>query len=116
MVARAIADARKVVIGTTNISRRCVSMMPIGLLTIGEKAEVLKTGSKKSHSCSCSCSSGKGEHSTCCRVEDMGLRAGQTVEMLRNEGKGPILLKVDNSRIAIDRSMAMKIMVAVERR
>jgi ferrous iron transport protein A len=35
------------------------------------------------------------------------------VEMLNNEGRGPILLKVDESRIAIGRGMAMKIMVKI---
>ncbi|MCL6560067.1 MAG: ferrous iron transport protein A [Firmicutes bacterium] len=87
-------------------------MMPIGLLTIGEKANVLAIGSKAVHRCSC----GKGGHVICTRIEDMGLRSGQTVEMLSNDGKGPILLKVDNSRIAIGRGMAMKIMVEAVRR
>jgi ferrous iron transport protein A len=40
----------------------------------------------------------------------MGLRIGKTVEMLTNAG-GPVLLKVDESRIAVDRGLAMKIMV-----
>lgn len=87
-------------------------MMPVGLLAIGEKAEVLEIGLKEPPSRS----RGKGEHGICSRIEDMGLRIGQTIEMLNNEGKGPILLKVDNSRIAIGRGMAMKIMVATVRR
>ena len=33
------------------------------------------------------------------------------IEMLNNEGRGPLLLKVEESRIAIGRGMAMKIMV-----
>ena len=41
----------------------------------------------------------------------MGLRVGKIIEMLNNEGRGPILLKVDESRIAIGRGMAMKVMV-----
>jgi ferrous iron transport protein A len=41
----------------------------------------------------------------------MGLRIGKTVQMLTNGGGGPVLLKVDESRIAIARGMAMKIMV-----
>jgi ferrous iron transport protein A len=40
----------------------------------------------------------------------MGLRVGKTVEMLNNAG-GPVLLRVDESRIAIARGLAMKIMV-----
>ncbi|MDO8784846.1 MAG: FeoA family protein, partial [Syntrophales bacterium] len=46
-----------------------------------------------------------------CRMEDMGIRAGKEVEMLNNEGKGAMLIKIDESRIAIGRGMAMKIMV-----
>lgn len=88
-------------------------MLPIGLLSPGEKAEVLETGSKESHNCSGSKDNGK--HCECSRIEDMGLRVGQMVEMLKNEGKGPLLLKVDNSRIALDRGMAMKIKVAIVR-
>ncbi|MFA5801483.1 MAG: FeoA family protein [Thermoleophilia bacterium] len=85
-------------------------MMPIGLLTTGEKGEVLDFGRANLR-----CSSGreKGMDDACAKLEDMGLRVGQTVEMLNNNGKGPILLKVDNSRIAIDRDMAMKILVSI---
>jgi ferrous iron transport protein A len=45
----------------------------------------------------------------------MGLRVGKSVEMLNNGG-GPVLVKVDESRIAVDRGMAMKIMVKEARR
>ncbi len=41
----------------------------------------------------------------------MGIRKGKSVEMLNNEGRGPLLLKVDESRIAVGRGMAMKILV-----
>ncbi|MBE0599593.1 MAG: ferrous iron transport protein A, partial [Desulfuromonadales bacterium] len=40
----------------------------------------------------------------------MGLRVGKMVEMLNN-GSGPILLRIDESRIALARALAMKIMV-----
>lgn len=85
-------------------------MMPMGLMTAGEKAEVKDVGGRKS-----ACSCGKDNTADACsQLEDMGLRAGQIVEMLTNSGKGPILLKIDNSRIAIDRGMAMKILVSME--
>ncbi len=79
-------------------------MVPLGLLSAGERAEVVEM---------------KGQRVYChgqsknyiYHVEDMGLRAGKTVEVLNNEGRGPILLKVDESRIAMGRGMAMKIMV-----
>jgi ferrous iron transport protein A len=44
------------------------------------------------------------------RVEDMGLRIGKKVEILNNGG-GPVLVRVDESRIAVARGIAMKIMV-----
>src|SRR3990172_3266424 len=75
-------------------------MLPLGLINTGEEAEIVKIGPDK-NPC----------NSFCERIEDMGLRAGKIIEMLSNEGRGPILLKVDESRIAIGRGMAMKIMV-----
>lgn len=44
------------------------------------------------------------------RLEELGLRIGKSVEML-SCGAGPILLRVDESRIALARGLAMKIMV-----
>jgi ferrous iron transport protein A len=89
-------------------------MMPLGLLTVGEKAEVIEIRESRDrvhHSACCStgCISGEGDWS--CGIENMGLRQGKVVEMLNNGGKGAMLIKVDESRIAIGRSMAMKIMV-----
>ena len=82
-------------------------MMPLGLLGPGEQGEILAIRLGKSHS-SPHCSP---EREKCdCRVEDMGLRVGKFVEMLTNGG-GPVLVRVDESRIAIDRGLAMKIMV-----
>ena len=79
-------------------------MSPLGLLSEGETAEIMEMkGSIALH-----CDSDKNHM---CRAEDMGLRAGKTVEMLRNSGGGPLLLKLDESRIAIGRRMAMKIIV-----
>lgn len=86
-------------------------MMPLGLLTIGEKAEVIEIrGNGHGRSC-CSGFAGSSSCSGSCRIGDMGLRAGKTVEMLNNEGRGALLIKIDESRIAIGRGMAMKIMV-----
>ncbi|MBI5740992.1 MAG: ferrous iron transport protein A [Nitrospirae bacterium] len=79
-------------------------MSPLGLLSAGEKAEVVEVMMQKG----CCQGAGKGQS---CHAEDMGLRAGKVVEMLNNGGGGPLLLKVDESRIAISRGMAMKIMV-----
>lgn len=45
------------------------------------------------------------------RLQDMGLRPGNKVEMITNSGSGPVVLRVDESRIAIGRGVAMKIYV-----
>ena len=78
-------------------------MCPLGLLSLGEKGEVIETKKVQNFR------PHKGKGSI--RLEDMGLRAGKTVEILNNEGRGPLLVKVENARLAIGRKMAMKIMV-----
>ena len=78
-------------------------MCPLGLLALGEKGEVVGTRSAKKINAI--------NKNSCLRLEDMGLRAGNTVEILNNEGRGPLLVKVENSRLAIGRKVAMKIMV-----
>jgi ferrous iron transport protein A len=74
-------------------------MMQLGLLAVGEIGEIVAVRGSGGGQCSCDC-----------RVEDMGLRVGKLVEVLNNGG-GPMLLKVDESRIAVARGIAMKIMV-----
>lgn len=85
--------------------------MTLGLMSAGEQCEIVKI----SHCGNCSC--GEHEHAhrhggegTATRAEEMGLRAGKRIEMLRNEGN-MLLVLVDNTRIALDRRMAMKIAV-----
>lgn len=82
-------------------------MMPLGLLGPGEHGEIVEVRLHKGCSDS-NCREDRGKSDV--RIEDMGLRVGKLVEMLTNGG-GPILVKVDESRIAIARGMAMKIMV-----
>lgn len=74
-------------------------MFQLGLLCAGEKGEIVAIRE-----------SGTDHTGIGCRVEDMGLRIGKTVEMLNN-GAGPVLVRVDESRIAVARGIAMKIMV-----
>lgn len=78
-------------------------MMPLGLLGQGEHGEIAALSSRKP-SCCGGCTEEEG------RIEEMGLRVGKRVEMLNNGG-GPVLLRVDESRIAVDRGLAMKIMI-----
>lgn len=84
-------------------------MAPLGLLSRGEHAEIVEIKGQKS------CVHGSSKNQLC-HAEDMGLRIGKMIEMLNNEGRGPILLKVDESRIAIGRGMAMKILVRRKKR
>lgn len=56
---------------------------------------------------------GHGRHHTrTTRAEEMGLKTGLRVEMLKNDGN-QLLLQVDQAQIAIDRPMAMKIGVRI---
>ncbi|MFT3913924.1 MAG: FeoA family protein [Anaeromyxobacteraceae bacterium] len=68
-------------------------MMPLGLLGVGESGEIVGDVAAQ-------------------RAEDLGLRAGRRVQMLANVG-GPVLVKVDGSRIAVDRGVAMRIQVRI---
>lgn len=83
-------------------------MIPLGLLAPGEKAEVAEIRMPNPVSSCCAC---KKKSGCCSRVENLGLRAGKTVEILHNPGRSAILVKVDESRIALGRGVAMKIMV-----
>jgi ferrous iron transport protein A len=72
-------------------------MLPLGLLSDGEVGEIIAVAGAAHGGCAS-------------RAEDMGLRIGKCVVMLCN-GAGPVLVKVDESRIALDRGLAMKIKV-----
>lgn len=84
-------------------------MIPLGLLSPGERAEIADVGPLAG--CGGGCGGGGKKGTAGGRVEDVGLRAGKVVEMLSNGSGGPILLKVDESRIALGRGVAMKILV-----
>ncbi len=79
-------------------------MAPLGLLTNGDRGEVLELRGDK-------CTPDAGRSSQLCHIEDIGLRTEKMVEMLNDEGEDSILIRVDESRIALGRGMAMKIMV-----
>ncbi len=71
-------------------------LLPLGLLSTGEVATVVEIVAGRYMGI---------------RIEDMGVREGKVVEVLNNEGHSPLLIKVNDSRIAMGRGMAMKIMV-----
>ncbi len=70
--------------------------VPLGLLESGAAGEVLAVF--------------PGKHCAA-RLEDMGFRAGKRVDVLNNGHRGPLLIKIDESRIALGRGMAMSILV-----
>ncbi|MFH1150913.1 MAG: FeoA family protein [Actinomycetota bacterium] len=45
------------------------------------------------------------------RLGQMGLHAGSRVKVIRNEGPGPLLIAVGDSRIALGRGIASRVMV-----
>lgn len=72
-------------------------MIPLALIEEGEKVEIvdlIKKGKTMS-----------------CHLRDIGVFVGKVVEVINNQRHSPILLKIDDSRIAIGRGMAMKIIV-----
>ena len=91
-------------------------MMTLGLVSAGERCEIIEV--KHCGGCGGGCHDDGhrhghahgARHKNDTRAEEMGLRAGKRVEMLKNDGN-LVLLMVDNARIAIDRRMAMKILV-----
>jgi ferrous iron transport protein A len=93
-------------------------MTPLGFLSPGESGEIMEVrihghrGYCRCHNdgreCECGMESGREKEGA--RMDDIGFRIGKTVEMLRS-GDGPVLVKIDESRIAIARGMAMKILV-----
>jgi len=85
-------------------------MMPLALLSPGESGEIVSVNVQAHEDKPCCGQCNGKRHKGENRVEEMGLRPGKLVEMLTN-GPGPLLLRVDESRIAISRGMAMKINV-----
>lgn len=89
-------------------------MLTLGLASPGERCEIVEI----SHCGGCrgACNHNDQDHghqahkSTATRAEEMGLRTGKIVEVLKNDGN-LLLLLVDEARIAIDRKMARAIRV-----
>ena len=80
-------------------------MHPLGLLTNGEKAEIINIIKPAVH---------KTQNylwESFIRLDEMGVRAGNIIEMLNCGNDSTVLIKIDNSRLAISRSIAMKIYV-----
>lgn len=91
-------------------------MMPLELMSPGERGEISEV--KHCGGCGGGCQGHQHNHehgghnhkATTTRAEEMGLRVGKMVEILKNDGN-LFLLLVDEARIAIDRRMARTINV-----
>lgn len=59
-------------------------------------------------------SSIEGGHNLHMRLADLGLIQGQHAKVLSNDKKGPLLLMLGHTRIALGRHMAQKIRVEIE--
>jgi ferrous iron transport protein A len=91
-------------------------MVPLDQLNEGEGGEIVKIaagdgcrrgagrGGKKRRFFGCAKEDGV-------RICDLGLRIGKQVELLRKGKQGPLLIKIDDSRIAIGRRMAETIFI-----
>ncbi|MBV5341127.1 MAG: ferrous iron transport protein A [Deltaproteobacteria bacterium] len=93
-------------------------MMSLELLTPGERGEITEV--RHCGGCGCHGHSHSHDHeqnhghykqkANATRAEEMGLRVGKMVKVLKNDGN-LLLLLVDEARIAIDRRMARSINV-----
>jgi len=72
------------------------NLMPLSMLSIGEKAELVNV---------------HGGHGIQMRLASMGLNPGAVVQMIQNAMPGPIILGALDTRLAIGRGIAQKIMV-----
>lgn len=107
-------------------------MSPLALLQEGETAEIVdldENGAFGRYHNRHAARHGNCSHDGCCdrreiqrgrgpvpeqhrvHLQDMGLRPGKKVEMITNSGAGPLVLRVDECRIAMGRGAAMKIYV-----
>ena len=83
-------------------------MLFLGLLGTGEYGEIMEIREQRTRH---DRDSGHSCPDRQARLETMGIRVGKKVEMLKSEGAGLLLIKIDESRIAISRRLAMKILV-----
>jgi Fe2+ transport system protein FeoA len=71
-------------------------MMPLAMVSPGEQVRLLAIN---------------GGQRLRKRLADLGLNLGTTVRVLQRDARGPLILAVKDSRLALGRGMAHKIMV-----
>jgi len=73
-----------------------VQLLPLGFLEVGHQAVVKNIDGSKTHRT---------------KLAEMGFVLGSQVCTIRNDGLGPLVVSVMDSRIAMGRGMAQKILV-----
>jgi len=71
-------------------------LMPLSWLRIGEKAELVDV---------------RGGRGIKRRLASMGLNHGVVVQMVQNAMPGPVVISISDTRLALGRGMAQKIIV-----
>lgn len=72
------------------------NLMPLSMLSIGEKAELVDV---------------RGGRGIRMHLASMGLNPGAVVQMIQNAMRGPVILGTFDTRLALGRGMAHKILV-----
>ena len=85
-------------------------MVPLSWLNVGEEGRIIRI-SRKDCPHRKVCMDKNSHRDGYGRAADLGLRLGKKVEILQKGKKGPILIKVDESRIALGQELARRIMV-----
>ena len=73
------------------------NLMPLSMLSSGEKAQLVDI---------------RGGYGIRHRLSAMGLNPGTSITVVQNSMHGPVIVAVMDSRLALGRGMAHKIMVA----
>jgi Fe2+ transport system protein FeoA len=77
---------------------RAISLMPLGLLESGQEGVVRDMSAGSSLNC---------------RLSQMGLAPGAHVRVINNDGIGPLVLAINETRFALGRGMALMVLVEV---
>ncbi len=70
--------------------------MPLGFLEAGKNATICKV---------------LGGNGLRTKLGEMGFALGTSIQTVRNDGTGPVVISVMDSRVALGRGMAQKILV-----
>lgn len=89
-------------------------MAPLSMLGKGEVGEIVNHRPGRHHT-GAGCEHGHRHHAHGRehgkRLAEMGFSVGQTIEIIENSPGMPLLVRVHDSRVAIGRGVAMRIMV-----